>query len=95
MQGGTRQVGMREESLLAEMFFVCVGVVYFTSGAGRRRPSPWLSRHKARRPVGLAAAVRRFGAKLESIVRAERGKRDRAPELMRGKPSGRMPAPGT
>ncbi len=65
MQGGTRQVGMREESLLAEMFFVCVGGFYWTSGAGRGHPPAWLSSQKLGRAVALASASRRFGANPE------------------------------
>ncbi|MEW4467633.1 hypothetical protein AB1K62_07370 [Parasphingorhabdus sp. JC815] len=62
------------------------------------------TRHKARRPVGLASLRSdwctlfrlRSGAPFRSSANPTHrvGKRDRAPELMRGKPRARMRPPG-
>ena len=52
------------------------------SGLSRRQshPRPWLSRHQARRPGGLADCVGRYRSAL-AIRSAEAGKPDRAPAL--------------
>ena len=75
------------------------GSLCFTSSAGRAHPRPWLRANKARRPVGLASLRSVWGNSLTLLKgRADPtrsgGKRDRAPELMRGKPRARMRPPG-
>ena len=85
--GNAERVARRSE-------WSCRALIFYLKRRARASARLALRANKARRPVGLASVSRRFGAHLESIVRAQRGKRDRAPELMRGKPSGRMPAPG-
>ena len=56
----------------------------------RRHPSPWLSRHQARRPFGLATPSASIEANQANRLAAgaKRRKPDRAPRLTPRKPAG-------
>jgi hypothetical protein len=57
----------------------------------RRHPSPWLSRHQARRPVGLAtpsASITRPQSLQFKLSGAKRRKGDRQPRLTPRSPPG-------